>query len=103
MVLVKGEAGGEVGDLGGARQCGQIAPQGSAERLRCVDAKSQYVNARMCTSYYDPTAARNVSGSQACTRCVEAAVTNPLITGGVQLVLPGMDVTLWWVADGKGA
>ena len=26
------------GRWGGERRCGQIAPQGSAERLRCVDA-----------------------------------------------------------------
>ena len=59
----------------------------------------------MCTRY-GPTAACTVSGLQACTRCVEAAVTNPLCkdsAGGVRPVLPGMDVTLWWVADGKGA
>ena len=95
-------------------RCGQIAPHGSAERLRCVDARlclgvktgarktSQCVNARMCTSY-GPTAARTVSGLQACTRCVEAGVTNPL----ARTVLEGCGrycqgwTSLWWVADGR--
>ena len=57
---------------------------------------------------YGPTAARTVSGLQAYTCCVDAAMTNydsPCKdnAGGVRPVLSRIDIALWRMVNGKGA